>query len=127
MGGRYPARTRMPILVHTNGSGREYVLGERTVIGRMDSCDVRILDGLISKRHAEIAHANGRWSLRDLGSSNGTLVNGCRVHAHDLREGDEIVLGGARLVFSYHAAKQAAPQVELVDASAPHVQATLER
>ena len=117
----------MAILVHTNGGGREYELGPRTIIGRMDSCDIRILDGLISKQHAEIAFGNARWSLRDLGSSNGTVVNGRRIHAVDLAEGDQIVIGNAHLVFSHAQARRNAPQVELIESSAPHVQAKLER
>jgi adenylate cyclase len=115
----------MPILVH-DADGKEYVLGDRTVIGRMDTADIRILDGLISKQHAEITHSNGRWSLRDLGSSNGTLVNGYRVHAHDLKEGDQISVGNARLVFS-HATARKAPAVELVESGTPHVRAQVER
>jgi adenylate cyclase len=115
------------ILIHTNAAGREYELGERTVIGRMDNCDIRILDGLISKQHAEVVYFNGRWSLRDLGSSNGTVVNGRRVHAVDLYEGDQIVLGTAQLLFSHAAPQRKAPQVELIESSAPQVQATLQR
>jgi len=117
----------MAILVHTTAEGKQYELGERTIIGRMDNADIRILDGLISKQHAEITHANGRWSLRDLGSSNGTLVNGRRVHAVDLSEGDQISLGSAQLVFSHAAAQRNAPQVEIVDSSAPQVRARVER
>jgi len=117
----------MAILVSTSADGKEYELGERTIIGRMDSCDIRILDGLISKQHAEITYTNGRWSLRDLGSSNGTLVNGRRVHAVDLAEGDQIAVGSARLVFSHAAPRRSAPNVEFVATSAPHVQAKHER
>ena len=116
----------MAILVHTNGGGREYELGERTVIGRMDAADIRLLDGMISKQHAEITHAHGRWSLRDLGSSNGTMVNGRRIHAVDLAEGDVIALGGAQLVFSHAAARRAAPAVAIVDSSA-RIQAKIDR
>jgi adenylate cyclase len=117
----------MATLIHTSGGGAEYELQDSTSIGRMDTCDVRILDGLISKRHAEIVHANGNWTLRDLNSSNGTVVNGRRVHAVDLAEGDEIVLGSARLRFTLAAPTRSSPQVELVDSGAPQVQATLDR
>lgn len=117
----------MAILVHTTADGAEYELGERTIIGRMDGCDVRILDALISKQHAEISFAHGRWSLRDLGSSNGTLVNGRRIHAVDLSEGDQITVGAALLVFSHAAPRARGPQVEIIESSAPQVQARLER
>jgi adenylate cyclase len=114
----------MAILIHTSGGGREYELGERTVIGRMDNCTIRILDGLISKQHAEIVNVKGRWTLRDLGSSNGTLVNGRRVHAVDLFEGDQIVVGTAQLTFT-HAQMQRRSKVDVVETSVPQVQATL--
>ncbi|HUQ01666.1 MAG TPA: adenylate/guanylate cyclase domain-containing protein [Kofleriaceae bacterium] len=117
----------MPVLVHTTADGKQYELGDRTIIGRMDGSDIRILDGLISKQHAEITFQNGRWSLRDLGSSNGTVVNGRRVHAVDLAEGDQISVGSALFVFSHTTARQAAPAVEIVDSSAPQVRAKVER
>jgi len=117
----------MAILVHTTAGGKEYELGDRTIIGRMEGADIRILDGMISKQHAEITYANSRWSLRDLGSSNGTLVNGRRVHAVDLGEGDQISMGSAVLVFSHRAATRSGPNVEIVESSAPQVQAKVER
>jgi adenylate cyclase len=117
----------MAILVHTNADGKEYELAERTTIGRADSADVRILDGLISKQHAEITYTHGRWSLRDMGSSNGTLVNGRRVHAHDLAEGDQISVGSAQLVFSHAVAQRGAPNVAFIESASPHVKAKLER
>jgi adenylate cyclase len=117
----------MAILIQTNADGKEYELGQRTTIGRMDSADIRILDGLVSKQHAEITEVGGRWSLRDLGSSNGTLVNGHRVHAVDLAEGDHITIGSAQLVFSHAAAQRGAPNVAFIQSAAPFVKAKLER
>jgi len=117
----------MAILVHTTADGKEYVLGDRTTIGRLETADIRILDGQISKQHAEISHTNGKWSLRDLGSSNGTVVNGRRVHAHDLIEGDQIALGNALLIFSHAAPQRGVPHVEFIESASPHVQAKLER
>lgn len=117
----------MATLVNTADGGRMYPLGERTSIGRMDGCGIRLLDGLVSKQHAEVAYANGQWSVRDLGSSNGTIVNGQRIQAVVLREGDEIIIGSARLRFSHQAAPRTAPHVELVESSQPQVQAKLER
>jgi len=111
-------------LLHT-GESRQYDLGERTVIGRGDATTIRVLDVLISKQHAEISHDNGRWSIRDLGSSNGTIVNGRRVHALDLSEGDVISLGSAQFVFSL--AARSMPVVEIVESvDAPPVSAKLE-
>lgn len=111
----------------TDAAGREHELVERTSIGRLEGCAIRLLDGMVSKQHAEVVHENGRWMVRDLGSSNGTVVNGQRVQVVELREGDEVGIGSARFRFSLEAVRRAVPQVELIEASTPHVQAKLER
>lgn len=46
------------------------------LIGRDDSCDLHLDDPMISRRHAEISFADGLWWIRDLGSRNGTMVDG---------------------------------------------------
>ena len=50
-------------------------------------------DDTVSRRHAELRLVDGRWMLRDLGSSNGTWVNGCRVVEAEVGPGDEVALG----------------------------------
>jgi pSer/pThr/pTyr-binding forkhead associated (FHA) protein len=53
----------------------------------------------VSRNHAEIRpHGNG-WVLVDLGSTNGSRVNGTRVSSHELREGDELAFGSTVLRF----------------------------
>lgn len=66
-------------------------------IGRHPSCDVVLNDVSVSRRHAELRFRDGRWILRDLGSTNGTLLNGLRVGRCQLRVGDRLDLGDARL------------------------------
>ena len=53
----------------------------------------------MSKEHAAIEKVGNAFLLKDLGSSNGTFVNGRRVRELRLKEGDEIALGNSRLVF----------------------------
>ncbi len=67
------------------------------IIGRHPSCDVVIDVPNVSRRHAEIIVRAGRHGVRDLASSNGTMLNGAPVGAEEawLRSGDELVLGGA--------------------------------
>ncbi len=114
------------LVVFMDGGEREYELADRTPIGRGDNCTIRLLDGLVSKQHAEVVCSSGRWSIRDLGSMNGTAVNGHRIQLVELEEGDEIAIGSARLRFSFEAAQSGAPNVELVERSTPHIQATLQ-
>ena len=53
-------------------------------------------DDTVSRRHAELRLREGSWILRDLGSSNGTWVNGRRVMEAEVAPGDEVVLGACR-------------------------------
>ncbi len=70
--------------------------GEEIIIGRSSECDVTIADRYMSRRHARLVHDDDRWLLEDLGSRNGTTVNGSRVEAPTpIAEGDEIVLSGS--------------------------------
>jgi len=76
---------------------------ERTVIGRGQKADIRILDDGISREHCEIVSAGGRMVLRDLGSTNGTFCKGVRVKGHELGDGDKILVGSNTVLkFTYH-------------------------
>ncbi|HEX9776394.1 MAG TPA: DUF3662 and FHA domain-containing protein [Actinomycetota bacterium] len=72
---------------------------EVLVIGRMDGCDVMLPDSGVSRRHAEIRREGDEWVVVDLGSTNGTEVNGKRVNRHRLAPGDRLVLGETTLEF----------------------------
>jgi len=69
-------------------------------IGRSRDCDVVIEDAGISRRHAEIRPGPAGWTVADLGSTNGVLVNGEPVDvARALQPGDRVELGSTELVF----------------------------
>ncbi len=77
------------------------VTGRRMVIGRADGCDLTIPDGRVSRRHAAVeALEGGHASLLDLGSGNGTFVNGRRVESAVLEGCEQIQLGDTVLVAS---------------------------
>lgn len=57
----------------------ELAIGEFCIVGRGDGCDIRLDDGLISRRHLHIFAMTDRVILTDLMSSNGVYVNGIRV------------------------------------------------
>ena len=73
------------------------LVGAHQVIGRSSACQIVLGDDTVSRRHAELRFEDGRWLLRDLGSSNGTWVNGGRVIEPEVRPGDLIHLGGAEI------------------------------
>jgi len=80
--------------------GRTYPLSiGSTVIGRGDQANLRLPDVGISRRHARLDYDGGQVVLTDLGSTNGTMVNGQRVSAVALNPGDMIQLGTTTLTF----------------------------
>jgi hypothetical protein len=71
----------------------------RIVLGRSKEADVRVPDGNVSRRHAELRLEDDGYWIVDLGSMNGTIVNGKRVDRARLEEGDRITLGSTEIVF----------------------------
>jgi two-component system cell cycle sensor histidine kinase/response regulator CckA len=85
-------------------AGRRYPLDEHSSIGRGSSCTVQIEDAMASRKHALLRRKDGdgaSWELVDLGSRNGTLLNG-RPASHDaIRFGDHIQIGETVFLFSH--------------------------
>jgi serine phosphatase RsbU (regulator of sigma subunit) len=79
---------------------RQPLQGPAVSIGRASDCSIPIKDRYLSRKHAEIiANGNG-WILKDLGSANGTYLNGTRVERDEqLKTGDRIRLGDTEIVF----------------------------
>lgn len=69
------------------------------VLGRGHEADVRLADASVSRRHAEFRVDGDRVLVEDLGSTNGTTVNGQRVARATLRDGDSVGLGAATITF----------------------------
>ncbi|HET9201199.1 MAG TPA: FHA domain-containing protein [Dehalococcoidia bacterium] len=82
-------------------SGDPFELEPSTTIGRVDSNHVVLNEETVSSRHAVVEFHDGRWWIRDLGSTNGTLLNNELVNGQDqLEPGDLIQVGGVRLQFA---------------------------
>ncbi len=87
------------VLVKSNGKSREVSLGSTgRIIGRSANCGVRIPVSDVSREHCEVRVSGDRIVIKDLGSSNGTFVNGERVDETQLSPGDLVAVGPAVFV-----------------------------
>lgn len=78
----------------SDGTRRDFPLvKDRVVIGRKVNCDLRIPLTAVSRQHCELTIEDGKVSIKDLGSSNGTYHNSVRVQEAHLSAGDELVVG----------------------------------
>ena len=82
--------------------------GESLMVGRDPSCELVIEDARVSKRHAEVRWSGASWTIEDLGSKNGTAVNGCAADGIALANGDTISFGGLAGRFERLSAAEAA-------------------
>jgi hypothetical protein len=80
--------------------GRRIPVADRpVVIGRLSSCDIPLGDPQVSRRHAEVRRDAEGFAVFDLGSTNGTVVNGAPVRERRLADGDELRIGSATIRF----------------------------
>jgi FHA domain/zinc-ribbon domain len=96
-------RTEGPALVVRSGGGRagEHFLlqNERITVGRSPECDIFLDDVTVSRRHALVKQADGRFLIEDQGSLNGTFLNRRRIESAPLEDGDEVQIGKYKLTF----------------------------
>jgi transcriptional regulator with PAS, ATPase and Fis domain len=96
-----PVRIRKMTLVVTKGAdaGKRVALTKkRFVIGKGASCDLRFLDATVSRQHLEIEASEEACFVRDLGSTNGTQINGTRIMEAFLAPGDRVQAGNIELM-----------------------------
>ena len=98
LGERARSRAQTALLVL---EGRRLVVGPGGVtMGRSRECDVVLQDPNVSRQHAEVRPRGGSWVLADIGSTNGSRLNGRWIEGSEvLKAGDEIELGSTRLTF----------------------------
>lgn len=89
------------LIVTFNGTviDRRILNGESLIVGRSRRVGLRIPSRFVSRLHAEIGRFDGCLRILDLDSTNGTYVNGEKIHAHDLCAGDVVRIGNLRLRF----------------------------
>lgn len=82
-----------------SGEREAKITGSRLTIGRLPENDIVLIDETISRHHAELILKHGDYILKDLGTRNGTWVNGERIKEIKLKNGDEIKIGTITLSF----------------------------
>jgi hypothetical protein len=91
---------RASVVIREDGGERTVTLGSPTVtIGRLADCDVVLTDKGASRKHAQLRLREGTWTITDLGSTNGTRLNGQTIQSRDLTDGDRITVGSTVIEF----------------------------
>ena len=102
--GQQPAQPRQASrarLIDTAANRAIDLASARVTLGRESRNDITIPDINVSRSHAEISLSpQGAWVITDLGSTNGTYVNGRAVASQPLNEGDHIAMGSTNFVFT---------------------------
>jgi hypothetical protein len=94
------AGPRASLAVHEDGQVRDVPLDRDVVtIGRLPDCEVVLKDRGASRRHAQVRAKDGGYVLTDLGSTNGTRLNGEIVQSRSLADGDRITIGTTIIEF----------------------------
>ena len=94
------ATARASLLIREDGGERTFPLTSDTVtVGRLADCDVVLKDKGASRKHAQLRLRGGVWSVTDLGSTNGTRLNGQTIQSRELSDGDKVTIGSTVLEF----------------------------
>jgi adenylate cyclase len=94
------------VLIGPTGPAGDFTLEPQSVLGRSTQATVRLADREVSRKHSQIDLEGGEYMLRDLGSSNGTYVNGRRIFGPTaLKDADEVVIGTSKMLFRRGAAR----------------------
>lgn len=95
-----PKNSALLISQRGPGAGSRFLLdADLTVAGRHPNADIFLDDVTVSRKHAEFLRSGERFEVRDLGSMNGTYLNGSRVEGAILVDGDQVQIGKYHLTF----------------------------
>ncbi len=118
---RFESNVAQPVLVLIAGAPqRSYPLfTEETVLGRAPGNSIAIPHPLVSSRHLKIVRRKEAYAVVDLQSANGTRVNGVRVTSKDLKQGDQIQVGGYTFFFALDGVIPAPDSIDIIQVVQP--------
>jgi tetratricopeptide (TPR) repeat protein len=105
---------KLVVVSGPNAGAEHHLMTNRAVAGRADDADVVVIDRSVSRRHIELARDARGYTLRDLGSGNGTFLNGSRIREAELINGDRIELGSTVLEYLEHPPMRQAHERQVV-------------
>jgi pSer/pThr/pTyr-binding forkhead associated (FHA) protein len=95
-----PSGSALLVVQRGPGAGSRYLLDtDLSTVGRHPESDIFLDDITVSRRHVEFRRDDGTFRVHDVGSLNGTYLNGDRVDDAELQNGDEVRIGKFRLIF----------------------------
>ncbi len=95
-----PSGSALLVVQRGPGAGSRYLLDtDLSTVGRHPESDIFLDDITVSRRHVEFRRQEGTFRVHDVGSLNGTYLNGDRVDDVELQSGDEVRIGKFRLIF----------------------------
>jgi len=87
--------------VTISGTDHDVALrGERMIVGRLAGCDICLEDKSASRQHAAFVAEGTGWAIEDMGSTNGTSLNGQKIARERLRDGDRIRIGLTEIIYN---------------------------
>ncbi|CAN5395675.1 DUF3662 and FHA domain-containing protein [soil metagenome] len=96
------ASTVAPLLRAVDGAdaGKVFTLDKPVIVlGRLPECDITLTGAAVSRRHAKVQQEGGRWTVTDLGSTNGVRVNSQPVQVSEIKPGDRVEVGDITFTF----------------------------
>lgn len=106
------------VMLKTDGGHKVFSLPSSvTIIGRRHDCDLYIPLTLVSRKHCQISHYGGTLKIRDLGSHNGTILNGERIDESEIHPGDCLEIGPLKFIFQIDGQPETFPKADAVPAS----------
>jgi hypothetical protein len=90
---------RASVVIHEDGERTVALASDTVTIGRLADCDVVLKDKGASRKHAQLKLRDGTWTITDLGSTNGTRLNGHTIQSREIGDGDKITIGTTVIEF----------------------------